>query len=157
MGTQLNGLSEGAAFGDDSQMDSNFPIVRLTDASGNVFYARTFNWSSTGVMTGNQTVSTEFRVSEFLPPGSYSLAVVANGISSDSVSFSGPIYVNFNYTGLLQFGTYVFPFATLAQGVGAVPVGGTIVLEGPGTSAETMKLSKAMRLTAIAGASTIGR
>jgi hypothetical protein len=108
-------------------------------------------------MTGNQLVTTEFRVSEFLPPGPYSLAVVANGISSDPVSFTGPIYVNFNYSGFLQLGTYTFPFATMAQGIAAVPTGGLIVLEGSGTSSETMKISKAMKLAGIGGPSTIGR
>ena len=46
-GTKLNGISAGAAFGDDAQMDSNYPLVRLTDSGGNVYYARTYNWSST--------------------------------------------------------------------------------------------------------------
>jgi len=85
-GTQLNGISQGSSFGDDAQMDSNYPLVRLIAASGEVTYARTFNWSSTGVQTGNQVVSTEFT----LPPviagsGAISLVVVANGISSDPV------------------------------------------------------------------------
>jgi hypothetical protein len=45
-GTQLNGLSEGASYGDDAEMSTNFPIVQLTnDATGQVFYARTFNWT----------------------------------------------------------------------------------------------------------------
>lgn len=87
-GTLLNGISAGAAFGDDEQMNSNFPLVRLTDASGKVSYARTFNWSSTSVMTGNKILSTEFS----LPPGTSSagnsLVVVANGNSSTPVSFT---------------------------------------------------------------------
>jgi hypothetical protein len=33
-GTQLNGLSQGAAFGDDNQMDSNYPLLRFTDGGG---------------------------------------------------------------------------------------------------------------------------
>src|SRR5205823_5265967 len=31
-GTLFNGISEGAAYGDDAQMDSNYPLVRLTDS-----------------------------------------------------------------------------------------------------------------------------
>ena len=34
-GTLLNGISAGAAYGDDVQMDSNYPLVRVTDGSGN--------------------------------------------------------------------------------------------------------------------------
>jgi hypothetical protein len=89
-GTLLNGISEGAAYGDDWQMNSNYPIVRLTDAAGNVRYARTYNWSSTSVMTGSTPESTEFRLPSSLVTGTYSLVVVANGNSSDPVSFYTP-------------------------------------------------------------------
>ncbi len=88
VGTGLNGISEGASYGDDFQMNSNYPLVRLSDGAGNVTYARTYNWSSTGVRTGATPVSTEFRVPASLPPGSYSLVVVANGIASDAVPFN---------------------------------------------------------------------
>jgi hypothetical protein len=86
-GTQLNGISEGAAYGDDIQMDSNYPLVRLRDVAGNVYYARTFNWSTSSVMTGNRPVTTEFSVSTNVPSGIYSLVVVANGINSDPMPF----------------------------------------------------------------------
>ncbi len=86
-GTQLNGISQGAAYGDDAQMDSNYPIVRMTNSIGQVFYARTYDWSNTGVMTGNTTVTTEFALPPGLPLGEYSLVVTANGISSDPVAF----------------------------------------------------------------------
>jgi hypothetical protein len=86
-GQQLNGISQGAAYGDDAQMDSNYPIVRMTNSIGGVFYARTYGWSSTGVMTGNAPVTTEFALPAGLPLGEYSLVAVANGISSDPVTF----------------------------------------------------------------------
>jgi hypothetical protein len=41
-GTLFNGISEGASYGDDWQMNTNYPIVRLTSGT-NVYYARTFN------------------------------------------------------------------------------------------------------------------
>jgi hypothetical protein len=92
-GTLLNGISEGAAFGDDAQMNSNYPLVRLTNAvSGLVYYARTYNWSSTSVMTGSSLESTHFTMPASAPYGSYSLVVVANGISSDPVEVNyGPV------------------------------------------------------------------
>lgn len=86
-GTKFNGVSEGAAYGDDWQMSSNYPLVRLTSGS-NVYYARTFNWNSTGVARGNQQDSCSFTLPVGLPNGTYSLVVVANGIASDPVSFS---------------------------------------------------------------------
>lgn len=84
-GTGLNGISEGAAYGDDQQMNSNYPLVRLTDGSGNVYYARTYNWSSTSVRTGNRVITTEYRLPANLPQANYQVVVVANGIASDSV------------------------------------------------------------------------
>ncbi len=82
-GRQLNGISEGATYGDDWQSASNYPIVRLKDAVGNVYYARTYDWSSTGVATGSTVVTTQFT----LPAGRSlsdfaSITAIANGISS---------------------------------------------------------------------------
>ena len=85
VGTRLNGISEGAAYGDDGQMNSNYPLIRMTDSGGNIYYARSYNWSSTSVMTGTSSVSTEFTLPPGLPTGMYSVVAVANGISSDSV------------------------------------------------------------------------
>jgi hypothetical protein len=96
-GTQLNGINEGAGYGDDAEMSSNYPLVRLQDLDGNVSYARTFSWSNTGVMTGETSVSTYFTLPNDIGPGVYSLSVVANGIASDPVAFivggnpSGPL------------------------------------------------------------------
>ncbi len=86
-GTQLNGFSEGAYYGDDAQMNTNYPIVRLTSGS-NVYYARTYNWSSTGVATGSTLETTEFRLPLGLPAGTYSLVVDGNGIASSVYSFT---------------------------------------------------------------------
>ena len=84
VGTGLNGISAGATYGDDLQMNSNYPLVRLRNGSA-VFYARTFLWSSIGVQTGATPVSTDFALPAGLPAGSYTLEVVANGIASDGV------------------------------------------------------------------------
>jgi len=84
-GTQLNGISEGANFGDDMEMASNYPIVRLTSQSGAISYARTFNWSSTDVATGNTLVTVEFTLPPADAPGIYGVTVIANGIPSAEV------------------------------------------------------------------------
>jgi hypothetical protein len=89
-GTGLNGISEGASYGDDNQMNSNYPLVRLTNGAGNVYYARTYNWSSTGVQTGAALIATEFSIAASVPAGPYSLEVVANGIASDATPFVIP-------------------------------------------------------------------
>lgn len=90
-GTLLNGISEGATYGDDAQMDSNYPLVRLTDAATNVYYARTFNWNSTSVQATNKLVSVQFVLPANLPPANYSLVAVANGIASKPVNLSIPL------------------------------------------------------------------
>ena len=87
-GLGLTGISEGASFGDDAQMASNYPLVRLTDSGGRVQYARTFNWSSTGVQVSG-TESTDFSVSQKVLAATqpYSLQVGVNGYWSASVPF----------------------------------------------------------------------
>jgi hypothetical protein len=88
-GTQFNGLSQGAMFGDDAQMATNYPLVRITNSStGHVFYAKTHNHSTMGVATGSATVSTEFDVPSTIEVGASTLVVVANGIPSATVSVS---------------------------------------------------------------------
>jgi hypothetical protein len=86
-GTQFNGLSQGAAYGDDQQMASNYPLVRIVNsATGHVFYCRTHDHSSMGVATGSAIVSTNFDVPANIETGASRLYVVANGIPSNPVS-----------------------------------------------------------------------
>jgi len=85
-GTGFNGISEGASYGDDWQMNTNWPIVRLASTRGpEVHYARTFGWNSTGVATGEAVTTTSMSLPPSIAPGSYSLVVVANGIASKPV------------------------------------------------------------------------
>lgn len=86
-GTQFNGLSMAMAFGDEYQNATNYPLVRITNkSSGHVFYARTHNHSSMGVATGSLVVSTHFDVPKTMETGASTLVVVANGITSKSVT-----------------------------------------------------------------------
>jgi len=86
-GTQLNGLSQGGAYGDDVNDSTNYPLVRITNnASGHVFYCRTHNHSSMGVATGSLIVSTLFDVPVDTEFGASQLVVVANGIPSQPVN-----------------------------------------------------------------------
>ncbi len=86
-GTQFNGLSQAAAFGDEYETATNYPLVRITNqATGHVFYARTHHHSSMGVATGTSIVSTNFDVPAGAEKGISSLEVVANGIPSAKVT-----------------------------------------------------------------------
>lgn len=82
-GTQLNGPSYGSAYGDDVQSNENYPIVRLENAAGLVFYCRSRDWSYTGVGKGAESV--RFTLNPALVAGSYQLTVSAGGIASAPV------------------------------------------------------------------------
>lgn len=86
-GTQLTGISQGASYGDDAEMDTNYPLVRLTDATNKVRYARTSSWTP-GVATGSLITSVQFTIPTGFPPGTYNLSAVANGIASNPIQFS---------------------------------------------------------------------
>jgi len=84
-GTGFNGNSEGATYGDDWQMNTNYPIARLQSGT-HVYYLRTFNWNSTGVMRGSLADTVFLTPPAGLPKGTYTLVVTANGISSDPIT-----------------------------------------------------------------------
>src|SRR5713101_318571 len=82
-GTPFNGLSQGAAYGDDFLDATNYPLVRIVNqATGHVFYCRTHNPSNMAVATGTKKVSTNFDVPANAETGLSQLFVVANGIPS---------------------------------------------------------------------------
>lgn len=84
-GFQLAGLDQGAAYGDDAQDNTNFPLVRITNsATGVVTYARTSNWSSVSIAAGTPS-TTSFTIPKTAPAGAGTLVVVANGIASAPV------------------------------------------------------------------------
>ena len=86
-GTQLNGLSQANMYGDDCYSATNYPLVRLRDpVSGQVYFARTFEFSTMGVATGSSLQACRFSVPG-LPIGDYELTVIANGIASHVFSF----------------------------------------------------------------------
>jgi hypothetical protein len=82
-GTQLNGLSQAVSYGDDAQMATNYPIVRIRNlASSHVVYCRTTGHSTMGVATGGALHSTNVAVPAAIESGPSELFVVANGIAS---------------------------------------------------------------------------
>lgn len=81
-GTLLHGLSEGGYYGDDAQMSSNYPLIRLTNNSTyHVCYARTYNFSRMGV-ADRATNAARFSVPATCEAGASTLQVVVNGIAS---------------------------------------------------------------------------
>jgi hypothetical protein len=81
-GHLFNGMSQGAAYGDDAQSATNYPLVRITNlGTGHVIYSRTHDHSSMAVAFGGM-VSTHFDVPLDQETGPSKLEVVANGIAS---------------------------------------------------------------------------
>jgi hypothetical protein len=81
-GKQLNGQSNGSAYGDDVESDENYPIVRLVNTTGSVYYCRTTNWSSTAVAGGSAPQTVDFTLNPAVTPGNYVLVSSGAGISS---------------------------------------------------------------------------
>ena len=88
-GTQLNGLSQAAMYGDDAQQATNYPLVRARNlADSTISYWRTTNHSTMGVATGTKIVSTNVTVPSTLASGAYEIVVIANGIASSPVTLT---------------------------------------------------------------------
>lgn len=69
-------------------MDTNYPIIPMVNAAGHVFYARTTNWSMTGVDGGATPETVNFTLDPGVTPGNYSLVDVGAGISSFPVAIT---------------------------------------------------------------------
>jgi hypothetical protein len=91
-GSMFRGVSQGAAYGDDAQSATNFPLVRITnDATGNRCFARTHDWAI--------RISTQFDVPPAVTPapgwalvqracdvGPSTLVVIVNGLISNGIA-----------------------------------------------------------------------
>ncbi len=78
-GTQLSGFVTTGE--DDFQDPQNFPVVYLTNAAGDVYYARSYNFSTMAPSTPGEAEPTDLALPSGLPHGVYSLFVSACGIS----------------------------------------------------------------------------
>ncbi len=84
-GIQLNGLTENNFYGDDYQAATNYPLIRFTNSGGQVWYGFTHDDSTHSIAPG--TISyTKFDLNPAMPPGTYSMQVVTNGIGSNKVT-----------------------------------------------------------------------
>jgi PASTA domain-containing protein/List-Bact-rpt repeat protein len=82
VGRQFNGLSDGAAFGDDYQSSTDYPLVQITnDGTGAVAYARTWGMTNRSIAP-NAPSCTNFTLPTGIATGPSHLSVIANGIAS---------------------------------------------------------------------------
>ncbi|MEI8379401.1 MAG: hypothetical protein WCJ09_04675 [Planctomycetota bacterium] len=81
-GFNITGISEGATFGCDARMSSNYPIAKLTQV-GLTKYARTSGWTpgiSDPTFFNYDSVLIDLPAG--LTPGTYNVSIIANGIES---------------------------------------------------------------------------
>jgi hypothetical protein len=87
-GFGFNGLTFGGYYGDDAQMSTNYPLVRITNTgSGHVCFARTHDHATMGISDGTLT-STKFDIPNSCETGASTLQVVVNGIPSKAKAVS---------------------------------------------------------------------
>jgi hypothetical protein len=85
-GKKLSGLSEGAYYGDDAAMSTNYPLIRfINNATNHVCYARTSNFSKMGIWNGGKT-SLEYSIPASCELGASTMEAVTNGIASPGVA-----------------------------------------------------------------------
>jgi Kelch motif/Bacterial Ig-like domain (group 2) len=144
-GTLFNGISEGAAYGDDWQMSTNYPIFRLTSGT-NVYYATSYNWNRIGaVATGAALDTAIFVIPSGLPTGTYSVQVIANGIPSSSYTLNTSLAVSPSTTTLCSGYTQAYTdasnggtWSSSSAAVGTIdPATGIFTAIGPGTATIT--------------------
>ena len=93
-GTDINGNGDGAAYGDDAQMATNYPIVSFTSAAGQVSYATTYGFNYKVEQASGTLLTTQFTLPTGLAKGTYSVKVIANGAASSSFSLTIPTKAN---------------------------------------------------------------
>lgn len=85
-GDRLNGLTQGAYYGDDEQMYTNYPLVRVTNTTTHhVRYCRTHEHSSRSIAPDTHS-TTQFDIPADAEPGLATLEVIANGIASPTLA-----------------------------------------------------------------------
>jgi len=133
----------------------------LYEIGGGSSYAACFHDITSGNNTWSNTITGSSSDNLYYAAPGYDLCTGWGTPASTSlidalVGLSGPVFVDFNFFGFIQNGTYELPFNTLAAGINAVSAGGTIFIKTAGSSSETMTISKPMTITASDGAATIG-
>jgi hypothetical protein len=115
-GLQLNGLSDGAAFGDDYQDSTDYPLVQITnDGTGDVAYARTSGMSNRSIRPGESSC-TDFTLPAGFEPGTGEMRVIANGIASNPV----PVTIGAGGSGTHACPDYTLSLAKAGAGSGTV-------------------------------------
>lgn len=133
LGTQLNGLTQGANYGDEGVPATNYPVIRLRQQGGsNVYFCRTTNHSTMGIRPGSTVHWTTCAIPTTVPAGNYDMEVTANGVSSAGYSvkvgatatkFKGTLNLDAGYLG--RYANVPLSYELRTPGSGAVVQSGT--------------------------------
>lgn len=119
-GLNFNGFSQGAAYGDDVQGATNYPLVQITNReTGRVYYARTHGHSTMGIAY-TTPASTNFDVSGNIETGLSGLRVVRNGHCLFSCNDEHRVENAPGVCAGIQMGWAGAPFSEMAQP--AIPI-----------------------------------
>jgi len=137
-GTTLTGSSQGASYGDDKEMDTNYPIVSVATQVGTTYYDRTTNWNKTGVGSVNGATSTNFSLPASIsspPVVSLSTLTPVEGQNLNNATVATFTDPNGTFTG--QYSANI-TWGDGTQTVGTItgPVGGVYSVTGTHTYAE---------------------
>jgi subtilase family serine protease len=136
------------------------PVGFLNPAIYNIAMGPLYNSCFHDIVVGNSTNANN--PTEYFAQVGYDLCTgwgtpTGANLINALVGLTGPVFVDFNYTGSLQNGTFYAPYKTLEQGTNAVTPGGTIFIKTAGSSTETMTITKSMTITAIDGPDDVGQ
>jgi len=97
-GARFNGLSQGAAYGDDVQGATNYPMVQITNSiSGHVFYATTSDYNTFSI-SPHVDQTTSFSLPAEVEQGPSTLSVVSNGalsVASVPINIQRSLYAHY--------------------------------------------------------------
>jgi subtilase family serine protease len=74
----------------------------------------------------------------------------------NAFGYSGLVWVNFGKP-TFGNGTYLSPYNTISGGISGVASGGTIMIQGPGSTTEKPSITKHLTIRSVAGTGTIGQ
>ena len=142
-GSQLNGTSQGATYGDDAEMDTNYPIVSVATNVGTTYYARTTNWNKTGIGVTNGATSVNFSLPASIGSPPVITPVAQNAIAGQPLNnvvvgtFTDPNTGGGTHTPSSYTATITWGDGAVTSGVITGPVNGVFSVSGTHTYAQS--------------------
>ena len=136
-GSALDGAQQGAMYGDDADMNTNYPIVSVNTEIGTTYFATTTDWNLVGVGVTNGATSVNFALPTAIssPPvltASFLAPIDGEPLTNVTVAtFTDPNgdYADGDYTATIDWGDGTGTTTGIITG----PVGGVYTISGSHT------------------------